>query len=105
MEYSTTTCEFTGPRQLDGGGKPVLSFAQGTPSAGGDWLWATSTCATVSSGGGGGGGGGTTTVDVQLAASSTVDLVGNAVSGFLLYQGIFMFLMITAFILNYFRKR
>lgn len=54
---------------------------------------------------GGGGGGGTTTVDVQLAASSTVDLVGNAVSGFLLYQGIFMFLIITGFILTYFRKR
>jgi len=40
-----------------------------------------------------------------LGTTTTVILDGPAVQGFLLYQGIFMFLFVTGFILNYFKKK
>lgn len=49
--------------------------------------------------------GSTTSCVITASSTVSVDLTGNAIAGFLLYQGIFMFFAIFAFIVFYFKNR
>jgi len=100
MVQSTTTCSWSSPKQLDGGGSPVPSFAQGTPTAGGQWLWQSSVCVTDSPGGSSGSSCGTSSTSPCFTV-----VQGNWSDGVLLYAGVFMMLMTSGWIINRFWNR